>query len=770
MQDGELADGIQQWRIEVQVNGVSRPASGVEINADAASDLPDEVAGVSGVSARTGTITWPPQAAVSGVPATPWTRASSWTPQPGDTVDIWAGDAGTSWKIFTGRIDSNSGNTRAFTSKIIDATDQLDRPISLDPVAHTMPGAYDESTDTAREAVRTFVQPWHAAYRALRAGGFGIAAPTQLGGSQILDVDFQGSIWPTVGKIYDASSQESGGIELEWGDGWTYLSQADVSYTPRRVGFAGGQAVRVWLRWPESAAGGTQVEARVRQESGRSLRVTAILNAARTAATVTAQIYRISDQLVYGEAAWSAPVSVESGSAWVEVCASNNSDVLSWTSPATGVTPGTPNGDVAGTVDLGAKLNVDDPITLVGLNAPVIAARVGVLTLVQWQAMSSHTRPQRVHAWGRGFVNSQYVSRTQTKRNARDLLAEIGQATLTAMWIDELGVMQWVPTNLMYTGLPVREFTTDRDIFELGWLESLGATRHQILGSFDAVALKVANDGYTKTVHRPSGTDEIVPGTTDEFVSVPTDQEWFGVDTSMWRATSVADRFNERKGSFYAAIREAANDTYTSVGDGYTASMSKVTPKVFIVTHTNTTGATIEASTNPDGAIFRRSLRGIPMPIIRAQAVADFMSTDIVGSTTGPSWAADLSIDFDSWAIQGHAQAVCDWLSARLASPLITLTNVEVEYDPRIQLGDIVTVSSIALLGMSVNAVVVGKSETIEEGAYMTLTVRVIGTRTMHTTYAAFEAAYTGQNYAALESAWAGATWSGFENAPLGRI
>jgi CobQ-like glutamine amidotransferase family enzyme len=48
--------------------------------------------------------------------------------------------------------------------------------------------------------------------------------------------------------------------------------------------------------------------------------------------------------------------------------------------------------------------------------------------------------------------------------------------------------------------------------------------------------------------------------------------------------------------------------------------------------------------------------------------------------------------------------------------------------------------------------------------------VRVIGTVTRHTTWAEFEAAYTGQTYQALESAWAGATYSGFENSPLGRI
>src|SRR5699024_4104166 len=139
-------------------------------------------------------------------------------------------------------------------------------------------------------------------------------------------------------------------------------------------------------------------------------------------------------------------------------------------------------------------------VSEVAVRSPLIGVRAGVQTLAQWRAMSSQTRPDRVHAWGRGLVNSQYVSRTQVKRNARDLLAEIGAATLTAMWIDELGVMQWAPTNLMYLGDPVRTFTTRDDIFELGWVESLQATRHQVRADVQDVALLLSTNGFTKTV------------------------------------------------------------------------------------------------------------------------------------------------------------------------------------------------------------------------------------------------------------------------------
>src|SRR5699024_5187815 len=106
--------------------------------------------------------------------------------------------------------------------------------------------------------------------------------------------------------------------------------------------------------------------------------------------------------------------------------------------------------------------------------------------------------------------------------------------------------------------------------------------------------------------------------------------------------------------------------------------------------------------------------------------VANFIDADVTGATTGPSWAPDMAIDLGAWAIKGHAQLVVDWLSNRLARPVITLTDVEVDYDPRIQLGDVITIESLALLGMLVDVVVVGKSETHGQGASMSLTVRVI--------------------------------------------
>lgn len=764
MQEGTLAPGIQEWRLHVEVNGVGRVAESVSIDADIASDLPDQVAGVSGVSARTGTIQWAPQNPVSERPATPWTRVGAWPPQPGDRVDIWAGDENTSWKVFTGRIDTSEGGVDSFSSKIIDATDQLDRPISLDPVAHMMPGYYDETTDTANAPVVTGVQPWHAAYRALRAGGFGIPAPTQSAGSVVLQVDMQGSIMPDRGYLnYDYEA-----VSLEWGDGWTYLADNLVNYRPLPATLGSSSVLRLWMRW--HAGLGEAATLNVAMDDERRYRIAGTLDPSTSMLTLRTRVWDghpDTGTLLADETVTRAAV-VQDGTVWVDV-AIPVSGAMRYTVAQTGVPAGSSNGSSSFSVSLGANAGAGSSPVQVSTWGPQVQIRVGVLTLAQWQAMSSHVTASSVHAWGRGLVNSQYVSRTQVKRNARDLLAEIGAATLTAMWIDEHGVMQWAPSDLLYGRSPDHTVTTRDDVFELGWIESMQACRHKVHADFENAAVSISDNGYTKRLYQPDRAQDITGTGETEFIEVPADREWFGVDTSMWRASAVQDRYNEGKGSFYSAVIEGANDTWTSVGADYSATLERITPRTYKLTHANATGATVTLMTHPTAPGFRLRRRGEANPIIRGLGSAWFIDETVTAEETGPSWAGDMTVDLGAWAIRDHAQRVADWLGTKLGRPLVTLTDMEIGYDPRIQLGDVLRVESREFLGFSLDAIVIGKRETHGDGAHMSVTVRVLRTHTVHTTYAEFEAAYQGRTYQALESAWTGSDYQAFEYGPTTR-
>lgn len=145
-----------------------------------------------------------------------------------------------------------------------------------------------------------------------------------------------------------------------------------------------------------------------------------------------------------------------------------------------------------------------------------------------------------------------------------------------------------------------------------------------------------------------------------------------------------------------------------------------------------------------------------------------FTDATYTASQTGPSTAPDLDFDMGQWGRAADAARVANWLAARLTSTLVTLTGLEIDYDPRLQLGGVITVDSTTFYGFSLDCLIIGKSEQHGNGSHMTLAVRVIRVRSTVTTYAQFEAAYNGRNYAALESAWAGATYSQLESNPLG--
>src|SRR5690606_23045584 len=251
----------------------------------------------------------------------------------------------------------------------------------------------------------------HAAYRAMRAAGFGVAAPTQVGGSRILDVDFQGSIWPALGHI----RHSTGAVDaaLDWGEGFTYLSAVSVAYGHRAVTISGG--VRAWVRDAALPGGATGTLLLV-HDSGRMLRARASLNASLTTLTVTGELWDgdpSGSGALLGSGYVTAPVIIEDGSVWAEVWVPSGGDAIRVVTAQTGATVGTPNGGISQVLSLGATTPSGGQLAQVSVGGEVVAVRAGVISYTDWAAMSSQTAPGRVHAWGRGLVNSQYVSRTQ---------------------------------------------------------------------------------------------------------------------------------------------------------------------------------------------------------------------------------------------------------------------------------------------------------------------------------------------------------------------
>lgn len=776
MQDGTLAEGVPEWTVTVRVGNTIRVPESVSIDAELPSDMPDAVGGVTGVSARTGEIVWAEQQPVQDRPVSPWTRATTWPPVPGASVGIWVGDEDTSWKVFTGVIDSTTGDESRMVSKIIDASDRLNRVVSIAPVAHTMPGAHEEGSDYSFANAPTHVQPWNAAYRCLRAGGFGVAAPVQRGGWTVLDVDMQGSIWPTIGTLRHTTSSTP--TAMSWGEGFTYLSAGSVNYASGTAAeLTTGRALRVWGRRIAQGAGTTTITTVL--SDGKQIRTRGTLNATMTTLTITVEVFQgePSNGDLRGSGTATSPAYVQDGSIWFEVAFQPGSGTVTYTVPATDVPAGTANGNASATFTLGTAIPTGVTVSNVGVGAGAIAARVGVLSSwSQWTSMSSHVSSSKVRAWGWGLVHYQHTSRAIEGRSAKNVLNEIGAATLTSMWIDETGVMQWAPSNRLYSGTRVKTVTTAQDIFSLGWVESMLSTRHKITVNYLAGALTLSRR-YGVTLYQPnSGVTLENNSTNEDFIDVPADEEWFGVDRTLMRIgsedTNIA--FSAGHRSFYGGIYEDLGgiQRWALATGEFDYTMTALGLRTWLLTQTNTRsdGNDLELITKDEDAeaSLKKRWRNQPLPIIRGRGKTAFTDASYTSETTGPTSAPDLEFEMGAWGRQGDAVRLADWLAERLTTTLITLTNLEIEYDPRLQLGDVITVDSLAFYGFSVDCLIIGKSERHGDGSHMSLSVRVIRVRSTVTTYAQFEAAYNGRNYAALESAWAGATYSQLESNPLG--
>ena len=764
MQDGVLAAGVPEWRQVVLVNGVQRPVASMSWAGELASDLPDAVAGVSGVSARTGSISWAPLESVESRPPSPWVRSGGWPPRPGDRVEIWVGDADTSWKVFTGRIDSSEGSLNDLSSKIIDDSDDFDRLVSLPAVAELMPGPYTKGGPIPKNFAPTLLTPWAIAYRCMREAGYALDVPSYSAGSRLLEVEMQGATYASRGTLQRAAGSVS--PTLAWADGYTFLSGGSLRYVPVRNTPPASSGLRVWLRWHLGEATATVVF-----DDDRSILFRATRNSTGGTITLATQVRDggPSGTLV-GQSTNYIGASPGYESPWIEIFCLPGDDTLRVVTPRTAVSPGAPNGSVAQTFPVPATFNGGVPVDYVDTSGTVTALQVGTMALPTWEGQSAAVGAGRVRAWGQGPVVAMRSSRTIENEKARDVLEGIGKATLTAMWLDETGTMQWAPSNQLWLQTPSLTVTTEQDIFALGWMESLQATRRQVVVKYLDAALTLSG-GYATLLYQPSNTTEVTAGgQLEEFIGPPTEEEWFDLDEDVVEARVGVTSFNRGSGSYWGGVYQPDPDvdSWSWVTSGLDFSLSPVGLRTWKMLHSNTSSRTHSLMTAPAGTGILSKWRAVPLPILRGRGKVSFAEDVVRSSADGPDWAPTLEHDIAHWGRATDAQRIADFLMERLSEPLITLTNLEIAYDPRIQLGDVITVDSLSFAGFSVDVLVIGKNESHGGGASLSLTVRVINVRTVHVTYADFEAAYAGDTYAALESAWAGATFTDFEADPLG--
>lgn len=745
MLPGSFAGGdVVELTTYAIVNGVARKADSFSSSRDLAGDLPAQVASGAGMSGGSGTIVWSPLADVDSREVSPWHKAAGWPPSSGDRVQVYVTDGLTAFPRFTGVIDATTGTVGGdMQSTVIDDRDKLSGTYSQPALLrHHVP--YLEGGDYRSIGL----DHWFTLVGALRAAR---VYNTPYAVAEIaLSSPLQGSVWPEAGTLTDATGL-----------------------------IAGNHASFYQAPWGHAAGGFTINHIPRTTEPPASTLLMTILVAPDHAGLTTFDV-------VYGSYVVRVRVDsargVQAFSDGVEVCRLTGTEM----SGATTVTL---------LVKAGAwKLENDRRVSAAGTASPPVATAMSSVSVVadagsrvagvqvSKPASAAHEVAPLTFVPNMRFTDSNLATSMDMSprvegRSVAELVDEICKATLTAAWWDESGVLNFVPSDKLRGAASVQTITTLDDITDLAWEDSLLSVRSKVEVTWKDPSISKGKS-QRKELFRGAGDTMEAQDIIEVFASPDDSTEWFGVD----RSVTVLDdtnwgTYNRKRGSFagvfYSDVNGNEIPTSGKTTTVTTESLGSVAIKINHVAGSYGTDVEANMKTSPSAQAMWAYLRDQSLPVVRGFGEGKWIDAVHVSATGGPIYAPALTHDLGYW---GHeffaggsvAQRIADFIAGMVTAPTPTITGLGVIYDPRRQVGDVVTIVS-GILDVTLTALIVGISESHAPGDHsQDLTVRIISvTSTRKVTYDELASAWAGGNYAGLQAAWSGLTYSDFTNEPL---
>ena len=693
---------------------------GTTIEAEIASDLPEIVAGVGSTGQpRYGTVVIGPRSDVDEAAPTPLNREGIWPPQRGQSVVIEDATSDQRWRRATGVVvDVNAPiGEQNVTISWRDGMDDLVSSVELPPIAHQMPG-YEQNVggELRRYWHRTGIEPWGIFCEAMEDAGYRILP-------SIPDVDFyclfQGKAFPRIGRIQQTYSA---GDLLAWDSesGFQYLNQWSY-FTPGYESREVGDAFTVYLR---KTRGGPTAQTRWTMADGSEIRVTLVNNSvavSRNGVVIAQRGFTTASTLPWV----GVSIALDRTTLWVE-------------------------GQPLHTVIHDPRFEPWSALEWDRVRVHGAAAlAVSYVPLTGWPGFNWPSLRFRGPG-AKGLVYDTQCTRTIDPSESGNgattakIIGEISAATLTGFWMDEYGVLNWVPSNVLESQPPVETITEDDDIISGSWEETPDSVARRVTATYDEVALTTAATISVTVGGGGSGGQTLQDGgRIEEFVGPGSDEEWIEPDMTPLSAgqnSTVSMRrglFSMWGGSYVHA--EGETEDTTSYGwamgpnqpDGRPEYLSididPLTPKKWRVSHSVIPGAPqVQLVTLPNSSILPVAWRGVGLPLWRARGRALF-ATSSVHQEFGPSWARDYTHSLDAWGSRADAQRVALWLAERMSTPILTFDQMQVVPDPRRQLGDVVDARMSKTMGGSFRLLAVGMREETSPGVWrQTIDYRVI--------------------------------------------
>lgn len=706
MQAGSLASNdVMALTSRILVDGVERPHVSWSVDRDLVGELPAQVVAGGGIRQATGAIVWAEQEDVTDGSVNPWNPSTGWVPVSGQAIVIYCGDGTTAWRQFVGYIDEVSGGIgEGFQSSIVGRDDLLNRTVEHSTVFSVHPPTVEGGSYCSVGMGAGYVVD-----RVMRASGF--PATPQRRPRSLVSVPAQLSMWPEWGAVRSSDTP----AKVQDGDGW-WVAACSSSYAPNLLygPVTRSTAVELTIMVSPAHSGTTTLDAiygtdYIRLRVNPSRGATALLNGTTVATLPSMGADKVVSLLVKG-GTWTIRTANATASGTMTV----------------------PAGAALSTVRITGDTNAR--ASGFQVSQPLPAEEFGSLNSGGLFKQQHQT-----------FSHSMAALRSYQLKPGIEVLDEISKAILAPVWIDETGAAKMYSSDFLRNQPSMQTITTLDDITKLSWSMNHLDTRSKVVVKYQLPAISMSR--YSNILLWQGGGETMESGETKSlFVTEPADEDW--TEHNEWSA-SFAD-FNAGRGTVSQGYVEKADGTWEATGPGSLFSpgqpIGMETILFEIEAGTLAAGSKLVLATPADTANYSPRMEGVNLPILRGRGKAMWTEASVTSEIRGPSNAPELIHDAGPWISHvGYTVLqlrMADYIAEQVTAPHATIPGLEVIYDPRRQLGDVITISSPTYMGVELTALIVGVRNAAGDSFTQSLDVRIISASSTFTTYAEHEAAY----------------------------
>ncbi|WP_115790044.1 hypothetical protein [Arthrobacter silvisoli] len=713
MQAGTLAGGdVLELTSRIVVSGVDRAHVTWDVDRDLDGDLPAQVVARAGIKQATGKIIWAEAPDLTDRAVNPWNKNGQWLPSRGEIVTIYAGDGVTEWPQFQGVIDETKGDVGgSVESTIVDYIDYLNNAVSHETVLRLHPPKTEGGT-----FMGVGMTPAYAVDRAARACGF-YATPGIEPGA-VLSVPCQTSMWPEWGVLTEAdayagsSATHAENHRASWG--WC-VGDFTCTYTPQ------GSMART---------DPIQLTARISTEHNGNFTLNAWFGTTKVQLAVTGSrtaIARLDSTDV-------VTLAIESDYTIVTLLVKAGT----WTLKTNGGATASASQSIPG----GASLS---SITTTGDNN----ARVAALQVSKPPTGSEYRSLGHVGSFYQEtslFSGLMDVLPSYVDVPAVDKMTEISKATLAPFWFNEIGQLRFIGSDVLRAQASSQTVTTLDDISSLAWEDTRLGMRSRVRVKYRFPGL---NRSRYSNVLLWQGTGETMESNQDKdlFAEAESDVDWAEIDHGAVSSDGGLTAFNQGRGTWMGGVLEDSAGNWSDASAYITAGISTIDERTRLLTLSTSTLPSGKkfAQVTADSTSYFPRFRGMDLPVLRGRARVKWIDKTYTSTITGPYGFAELEHDAGPWGVQTTGvlvqQRIADFIAGQVTQPAPTITGMRVAYDPRRQLGDVITISSPGLMGVTITALIVGIRNSGGDSFTQSLTVRIISATSLYTSYSEYNEA-----------------------------